>query len=401
LPKSECNRFKTALNGSKFQDLEPFYFCLMFVAHKKQDSTRPQTPSFLINGSNSVNYSTPQPEGKTSKIETHSFSLDTITQLNTDPLRVDVFIRYLTQQLRRSQRLEERRLCKKLFTQKLRKYGFVVEAEKLKKCSANFVALVCENGHSFRPIVDYRCHLPFCPDCWEAKSRRELCRNLPKFLQALRDDPSLIVAFTTLTLKSDTERELRDGNREIKSSFRKLRRRDTWSECVGGFGRIENTFSPKSGWHPHLHSIVLLKNYIPQNLLSDAWLQITGDSMIVDIRQVRDLASGLVEAIKYPFKPADLKYLGKLQIDEMLEAKGERLGVSFGVLFGIEIDDLGDDVILDADYAEFIEETKTLQIGDPCPICSSKLDLVDFTAEGYAKFLGNLPIETRTRGKPS
>jgi hypothetical protein len=367
----------------------------------EKNLTRKETPFSLINGFNSVNYSTPRPQEKTSKIETHSFSLDTITQLNTDPLRVDVFIRYLTKQLRRSQRLEERRLCKKLFEQKLRKYGFVVEADKLKKCSANFRALVCENGHSFRPIVDYRCHLPFCPDCWEAKSRRELCRNLPKFLQALKDDPSLIVAFTTLTLKSDSERELKDGNRQIKTAFRKLRRRDTWSECVGGFGRIENTFSPKLGWHPHLHSIVLLKNYLPQNLLSDAWLQITGDSMIVDIRQVRDLASGLVEAIKYPFKPADLKYLGKLQIDEMLEAKGERLGVSFGVLFGIEIDDATDDVILDADYAEFIEETKTLQIGDPCPICSTKLDLIDFTAESYTKFLGNIPLENRTRGKPS
>ncbi len=373
----------------------------MIVAHKKQDSTRSSAPLSLINGFNSVNYSTPKSKGKTSKIETHSFLLDTITQLNTDPLRVDVFIRYLTKQLRRSQRLEERRLCKKLFERKLRKYGFIVEADKLKKCSANFRALVCENGHSFRPIVDYRCHLPFCPDCWEAKSRRELCRNLPKFLQALKDDPSLIVAFTTLTLKSDSERELRDGNRQIKTAFRKLRRRDMWSECVGGFGRIENTFKKNVGWHPHLHSIVLLKNYLPQNLLSDAWLEITGDSMIVDIRRVIDLASGLVEAIKYPFKPADLKHLGKPQIDEMLEAKGERLGVSFGVLFGIEIDDAANDEILDADYAEFIEETKTLQIGDPCPICSTKLDLIDFTAEGYAKFLGNLPIESRTRGKPS
>ncbi len=376
----------------------------MIVAHKKhkkQDSTRRETPLSLINGSNSVNYLTPKPKGKTSSTDLDSFLVHTITQLNTDPLRVDVFIRYLTKQLRRSQRLEERRLCKKLFERKLRKYGFVVEADKLKKCSANFRALVCENGHSFRPIVDYRCHLPFCPDCWEAKSRRELCRNLPKFLQALKDDPSLIVAFTTLTLKSDSERELRDGNRQIKASFRKLRRRDTWSECVGGFGRIENTFSPKLGWHPHLHSIVLLKNYLPQNLLSDAWLEITGDSMIVDIRQVRDLASGLVEAIKYPFKPADLKYLGKTQIDEMLTAKGERLGVSFGVLFGIEIDDSADDDILDTEYSDFIEETKILQIGDPCPICSTKLDLLDFTAEGYAKFLGNILVENRTRGKPS
>jgi hypothetical protein len=366
----------------------------------ENNSTRSETPHSLINGSNSVNYLTPESGEKTAKIETDSFLLDTVTQLNISDLQPDTVIRYLTQQLRRSRRLGERRKCKKLFEKKLRKYGFTEEADNLKRCSANFTTLVCGNGHSFRPIVDYRCHLPFCPDCWEAKSHRELSRNLPKFLQALKDDPSLIVAFTTLTLKSDGRRDLVDGNRLIKSDFRKLRRRDVWDKCVGGFGRIENTSSPKFGWHPHLHSLILLKDYIPQSLLSDAWLSITGDSKIVDIRQVRDLAAGLIETIKYPFKPTDLKHLGKNQINEMLNAKGQRLGVSFGVLFGIETDD-DIEATVESDYAEFVEETKTLQIGDACPICQSKLDLIDFTADGYAQFLGNIPIQNRVRGKPS
>jgi hypothetical protein len=373
----------------------------MRVARQKHNSTPPGNTVSLINGSDYVNYLTPNPKSKTSSIDPDSFLLDTVTQLNISDLQPDTFIRYLTQQLKRSRRLEERRKCKKLFEKKLRKYGFIIEADKLKKCSANFTSLVCGNGHSFRPIVDYRCHLPFCPDCWEAKSHRELSRNLPKFLQALKDDPSLIVAFTTLTLKSDGRRDLVDGNNLIKSDFRKLRRRDVWEKCVGGFGRIENTFSTKFGWHPHLHSLILLKDYIPQSSLSDAWLSITHDSKIVDIRQVRDLAAGLVETIKYPFKPADLRHLGKNQIEEMLNARGQRLGVSFGVLFGIETDldtvetDLGDE------YADFIEETKTLQMGDPCPICQTKLDLIDFTADGYAQFLGHIPIQNRARGKPS
>jgi hypothetical protein len=371
----------------------------MLVAQQNKKTTQTWRPHPFINRSNSADFRSPKPKLKTLSADSDSFSLDTDTQLNIQDDKIPVFIDYLVKQARRSQRLEDRRQCKKLFEQKLRKYGFIDEADKLKRCSANFTSLVCGNGHSFRPIVDYRCHLPFCPDCWELKSHRELSRNLPKFLQSLKDDPSLIVAFNTLTLKSDKTRNLSDGNRQIKSDFRKLRRRDIYKNCVGGFGRIENTFSNKFGWHPHLHSLILLKNFIPQKLLSDAWQEITTDSMIVDIRRVTNLTAGLIETIKYPFKPADLSRLGKSEIYEMLGAKGARLGVSFGVLFGIEIDADSDDVVND-EYSEFIEAAKTLQLGDPCPICQSKLDLIDFTADGYARFLGNVPIQNHVRGKP-
>jgi hypothetical protein len=180
----------------------------------------------------------------------------------------------------------------------------------------------------------------------------------------------------------------------LKKDFKDLRRQIVWKNCVGGFGRIENTFKKNVGWHPHLHSILLLKNYIPQNALSNAWNDVTGGSMVVDIRTVHDVAKGLIEAIKYPFKPADLNKLGKKQITEMIEMKGERLGVSFGVLFGLEIDaDL--DAETDDTYAEFIAETKVLEIGDACPICQTKLDLINFTAKGYAQFLGSININTR------
>jgi hypothetical protein len=92
-----------------------------------------------------------------------------------------------------------------------------------------------------------------------------------------------------------------------------------------------------------------------------------------------------------------LKKLGKPQIAEILNAKGEKLGVSFGVLFGIKVDD-DLDTENDTEYAEFIETTKVLEIGDACPICGSRLDLINFTAEGYAKFLG--VIRVTARGSP-
>jgi hypothetical protein len=328
-----------------------------------------------------------------------SFSFNTVAQTSISDVDADVFIRYLTKQLKRSARLNERREMKQAFVRKLRRFGYIEQADELKKCSANFTSLVCANGHSFKPIVDYRCHLPFCPDCWEVKSHRELARQLPKFLQALKDNPQLIVAFNTLTMRSNKQRALRAGCRQLKADFRKLRNRDIWENCVGGIGRIENTNSRKHGWHPHLHSLLLLKDYIPQNLLSDSWHEITKDSMVVDIRQVRDVAAGLVEIIKYPFKPTDLKKLGKAEIQEMLDLKGERLGLSFGILFGLEADD-DIETTLENDYADFIDEAKNLKIGDSCPICQTKLDLIDFSADGYASFLGSVPIP-KARGKPN
>ncbi len=153
------------------------------------------------------------------------------------------------------------------------------------------------------------------------------------------------------------------------------------------------------GWHPHLHALILLESYLPQAELSDNWYAITKDSKIVDIREVRDLVKGLVECIKYPFKLSDVRSYSRDQFKEIFALKGERLGVSFGDLYGMKLDaDI--DETLDNDYAEFIEETKNLAIGDVCPICQSRLDLVDFSADDYAKYLGSIPIEQHTRGKP-
>ncbi len=331
-----------------------------------------------------------------------SFSLDTVSQLNISRVSFEVFEQYVTKQLRASETLIDRLKVKGLIIARLEKFGYRFEAEKMKKCSANVKSLVCGDGHTFRTIVDYRCRLPFCPDCCRVKANRELARILPKIHQALRDDPSLIVAFNTLTLRSDSDtkkRNLKDGCQEIKSSFKALRRQKIWESCVGGVGRIENTASKKFGWHPHLHSILLLKDYIPQELLSDAWHGITKDSMVVDIRSVHHIASGLVETIKYPFKPSDILKLNKSQIKEMIELKGERLGLSFGCLFGIEVDDDITDDLKD-EYSEFNEETKTLEIGDACPLCGSRLDLIDFSADSYARFLASVPNRLKARGSP-
>jgi hypothetical protein len=321
------------------------------------------------------------------------------TRFDYSSVSADVLTKYLSDQLRRAAKLEGRLEYKKEIVKILHKFGFVEQADKLKRCNANVSVLVCKKGHSFGKQVDYRCHLPVCADCQETKSLRELARILPKFLQLLKDNPDLILAFMTLTLRSDKKRGLRGGCRQIKKDFSKLRDRQVWKDCIGGVGRIENTSNRKLGWHPHIHSLLLLNEYLPQKDLSDKWQAITKDSMVVDIREVHDLKVGLIECIKYPFKLSDVRSFSREQFKEIFESKGEKLGVSFGECYGLDIDD-DIEAALETEHTDFVEETKKFAIGDACPFCQSKLDLIDFSAGGYAKFLLSVPIESHTRGKP-
>jgi hypothetical protein len=71
--------------------------------------------------------------------------------------------------------------------------------------------------------------------------------------------------------------------------------------------------------------------------------------------------------------------------------------LSFGILFGLEVDDDIEE-ILENDYADFVEETKVLEIGDACPICATRLDLIDFSADSYVSFLSFVPV--KARGSP-
>ncbi len=159
---------------------------------------------------------------KLSRIEAEtvrvSFSLDTVAQspiidnfvdenignrFNYSAVNADVLAKYLANQLRRAAKLEGILEHKKEIVKILHKLGFVEQADKLRRCNANVTVLVCEEGHSFNKFVDSRCHLPICADCQETKSLQELARILPKFLQVLRDNPHLILAFMTLTLCSN------------------------------------------------------------------------------------------------------------------------------------------------------------------------------------------------------
>lgn len=97
-------------------------------------------------------------------------------------------------------------------------------------------------------------------------------------------------------------------------------------------------------WHPHLHIFGVLEEWIDQESLSSTWHEITGDSMIVDIRRVRkhkELGYGkaIAEVCKYALKFGDLSVEKTWEAYTVLKGDrkvGLRLSGSFGLLRGVK-----------------------------------------------------------------
>ena len=118
-------------------------------------------------------------------------------------------------------------------------------------------------------------------------------------------------------------------------------------------------------WHPHLHIFGVLEEWIDQESLSSTWHEITGDSMIVDIRRVRkhkELGYGkaIAEVCKYALKFGDLSVEKTWEAYTVLKGDrkfGLRLSGSFGLLRGVKMDDeatTDDDLQEDLPYLEML-----------------------------------------------
>lgn len=148
------------------------------------------------------------------------------------------------------------------------------------ECGARSVVLRNVEDPTRYKIACERCHDRFCLPCMQDRARL-IVANLRA---QLAYEPT---RFLTLTLKH-TDDPLPDQINHLYTSFTNLRRRQFWQDMVtGGIAFLELKLSKNDLlWHPHLH-VLLRGKYVPHKLVSDAWLQITGDSHIVDIRMVR------------------------------------------------------------------------------------------------------------------
>ena len=148
--------------------------------------------------------------------------------------------------------------------------------------------------------------------------------------------------------------------------MKKGRGYNEFCKLLGGFYSYENTYNEKTEeWHPHLHIFGVLEEWIDQESLSQTWHEITGDSMIVDIRRVRKhkqlgYGKAIAEVCKYALKFGDLSVEKTWEAYMVLKADrkvGLRLSGSFGLLRGVKMDDeatTDDDLQEDLPYLEML-----------------------------------------------
>jgi len=106
----------------------------------------------------------------------------------------------------------------------------------------------------------------------------------------------------------------------------------------GGAAFCEITLDEHGRWHPHLHCVIE-GSYWMQQRISDAWLQVTGDSPVVDIRSIDGAAQVARYVSKYATKPIHASVFNDTdKLDEaILALRGRRLCLTFGTWRGLNL----------------------------------------------------------------
>jgi len=207
-----------------------------------------------------------------------------------------------------------------------------------------------------------------CPFCARRRAAKMVDKNLPKIETAMASQKALKPVMITFTVKNGSnllERflHIRGAVKTLMQGRRNALKGQKWTEfakVAGGIASYEITNHDENGWHPHVHMICLLTDWIDQKALSQEWEEITGDSFIVDIRRIKpkdggkggvDIASGLLEVCKYSLKFQDLTLPDTWHAYQTLRTR--RLVQGFGCLHGIEVPDkLLDDPLEELPYLE-------------------------------------------------
>ncbi len=287
-------------------------------------------------------------------------SLDTVQQVD---IRQREFRRASQS---KSERWTLRTPTKRDIVARLERVG-VEDASRLKQCCSTFRVLTC-GLHPLRSYPTFRCKKLFCPDCAAERATRLGNQTEAKIREVMKTTNGRLCLLTLTTKNAAT---LDGGLVKLKKSFANFKRKKVFKNHIKGyFGAFEYTFNQETNdFHIHLHLIILRGKFWNQSDISDAWRDVTGDSFIVDIREIKDAYKGVKEVCKYPMKPADLMTMPDEKFLEVVRMKkGTRMFVSGGCFYNVKLDD-DDDAADDNIFNQFAELTE----GDACPFCGDEL----------------------------
>ncbi|CAO1670493.1 Replication protein (plasmid) [Halomonas sp. NYA30] len=277
----------------------------------------------------------------------------------------------------RINRFGERRKRAAMFQRWLADHNDLTHREDLQRVSADLrqCASWLKFNHYYRVdevrlAAAYTCkrHL-VCPFCAARRASKQVERYLDRLRVILTDNPRLKLALLTFTVKNGDD--LAERHAHLENSFRRLqkKRRDALqgkgktelSKVAGAFFSYEVTNKNQGkGWHPHIHCLVLLDEYIVHSKLVTEWEKITGDSIIVDIRRIAggisqiidqsgqivpEIVDAFAEVFKYALKFSELSFQHNLEAFELL--RGKRLQGSFGLFWGVKVPESHLDDLLD------------------------------------------------------
>lgn len=170
-----------------------------------------------------------------------------------------------------------------------------------------------------------RCRNRWCIPCATEKARM-VARNVKEFVA------DRTVRFLTFTLKSNDQPLSAQLDRLYKT-FKKLRHLPQFKRALtGGVIFFEVKLNKTAtAWHPHLH-VLAEGSYIDARSLSKTWLELTGDSFIVDIRQVPPGGAVAGYVAKYAGKALEARtwdFPDRL-VEAMVAFRGRRFFTTFG-----------------------------------------------------------------------
>lgn len=194
-----------------------------------------------------------------------------------------------------------------------------------------------------------------CPFCAMRRGTKYLQAYKQRLEVVFQENPKLRAFMVTLTVKdgeSLSERfahlraALKKYTEQRRNAF-KGQRFVEYAKAFGGVHSIEIKRGKNSGlWHPHVHMIWLCEQVPNASQLSKEWLEITGDSYIVDVREFygESVVDGFLEVFKYALKFSDMELSDNWEAYQILKEK--RLVDNFGLLRGVKVpEELTDDDI--------------------------------------------------------
>lgn len=230
------------------------------------------------------------------------------------------------------------------------------EASRFAGCASSkrvMVCPTCQHKYSFRNS----CRSRICDRCvgWYARRFNSRLQELLRPLWSRRSR-SFSVKLVTLTFQVDRfgdqiERDAyRRAQREVAQFVKRFyhkfagrrSRHGNWylTKAWRGSGAVAVPEVGQSGRNLHFHLIVY-GPFIGRGALMDAWAEITGDSSMVDVREVKQLAQAVRYVTKYLAKAPGLDDPNNLALGwaQRLAAwawlmKGSRRLLMYGIFFG-------------------------------------------------------------------